>query len=124
MGLRGIGSYSLSARPEQPADGDRLFTREVVELFLELERDPKGYLTYSEKSYRLATLLGLENEWWSSNHVNDRTRVCPWVSPSFVGHAAFHRCRKIREELLAICEERGDLSPPPATEAAEPPTAA
>jgi hypothetical protein len=82
-------------------------TGEVLDLFLELEHRPRDRYRecrrdeeFNTKSQRLAALLNLSSEWWMMQHVNDRSRgPChpPWCS----AHAACHRVREVRKQLLA-----------------------
>lgn len=118
---------------KQRAAKDRrpFFSAQAVELFAELERTPGGHMPYTDASYRLAEMLGLVNEWWSSCHVNDRSRRPCW-SPGHLAYTAFWKVREVREALLAICAQRGEATQPEATggtimppkSPAEPPTAA
>jgi hypothetical protein len=51
-----------------------MFSPEVLQLFVELERIPPSSPRFQAKSERLAELLDLVGEWWTCNHVNDRSR--------------------------------------------------
>ena len=83
------------------------FSGEVLDWFVTLEHGPrdrygelKGTDEFNDKSQRLAALLDLSAEWWMMQHVNDRSREpChpPWCS----AHAAWHRVREVRKQLLA-----------------------
>ena len=74
--------------------------REALALFIELERDPRRAKPFSDDTRRLARLLGLVDEWWRGQHVNDR-RDKPIHPKGYCAHDDFYRCRAVREVLLA-----------------------
>ena len=79
------------------------FSAEAVELFVTLERMPphdRDSAEFRDKSKRLAALLGLTSEWWTCNHVHDRSRT-PCHPPWCVAHGDWHHCRTVRQMLLA-----------------------
>jgi hypothetical protein len=80
-----------------------VFTAEVLELFLELERRPDSY--HSEDARRLAVQLGLVGERLKACHVNDRSRSSGYP-PGHLTDIAFQRVREVRKALLAVCAER------------------
>lgn len=85
-------------------------TPEVLELFLELEgvsdRNPK----FKAGSRRLANLLGLNDAWWSGQHVNDAS-VGPCHPPEYIAHDDWHRVRRVRIALLAAAGSQQQRSP-------------
>jgi hypothetical protein len=117
MGLRGIGSFPLSARGSDPdptpaPETERgFFTVEMLELFAELEhaqQNPRTDPTLQDKSRRLASLLGLLSEWTRSVcHVNDGSSSSDYP-PGHLTDLAFQRVRAVREQLLAACAEQAD----------------
>jgi hypothetical protein len=57
------------------------FSAEALALFVELER--KRTRAFSDGSRELARMLGLTSEWWTGNHLNDRSAgPChpPWCA--------------------------------------------
>src|SRR5262249_41837646 len=78
--------------------------REALALFLELERAPLRAKPYSDDTRRLAQLLGLMDEWWRGQHVNDRSER-PCHRPHLVAHGDWHRCRAVREVLLEMARK-------------------
>jgi hypothetical protein len=84
-----------------------LFSAEALVLFVELERMPRhsrDSQEFKDKSKRLAGLLGLTSEWWTINHVHDRSRA-PRHPPWCVAYTDWHRVRRVREALLAAGAE-------------------
>jgi hypothetical protein len=79
-------------RPRQ-----RKFSPEVLALFVELERLPRNSPKFKERSQRLASLLGLTDEWWTGCHVSDRSVTPPIPA---LAAAAWATCRAVREALL------------------------
>jgi hypothetical protein len=79
------------------------FSGEVLALFVELER--KRTQAFTDGSRELARRLGLTAEWWTGNHVNDRSAE-PCHPPSCVAHQDWFRCRGVRNELLAAVRKR------------------
>jgi hypothetical protein len=83
-------------------------TPEALALFLELEgmsdRNPK----FKAGSRRLANLLGLNDEWWTCQHVNDASDG-PCHPPGCIAHDDWHRVRRVRNALLAAAA--GDPAP-------------
>ena len=100
------------------------FSAEAIALFAELERSPDGWRPYTDESYRLAVMLNLVTEWWSSYHVNDAS-THPTHSPGFVAYDAFFTTREVRAALLTICAagELEAVRDPEAEGTAEPPAA-
>jgi hypothetical protein len=80
-------------------------TPEAIALFLEIERIPKQRRAFSDGSRRLARLLGLVPEWWTGNHVNDRSAQ-PYHRPEYAAYQDWHRCRAVREALLEAAGKR------------------
>jgi hypothetical protein len=83
-----------------------LFSPEIIALFVELEAVPgrqRDRQEWQAESKRLAGLLGLSSEWWSMNHVNDRS-ARPCHPPGYYAHNAFYRCRVVRQALLEATE--------------------
>jgi hypothetical protein len=76
------------------------FSREVLELFVELEALPRGSQRFKVGSKRLADLLGLMDAWWAMQHVNDRS-AGPCHPPYKTAFADWHTCREMRLALLA-----------------------
>jgi hypothetical protein len=81
-----------------------LFSAEVLALFAELEHMP-GDQAFTDGSRRLAQLLGLTDEWWTGNHVNDRSRK-PCHPPWCQAHTDWHKVRAVRAALLAAVGQR------------------
>jgi hypothetical protein len=77
----------------------------VLELFLELERIPRGNPQFNDKSRRLARLLNLTAEWWSMCHVNDRSEKPCWP-PGYIACQDWQTCRRMRLALLECNAER------------------
>jgi hypothetical protein len=48
------------------------FSPKIVALFAEIER-LRGNQAFTDRSRELARLLGLTEQWWTGNHVNDRS---------------------------------------------------
>jgi hypothetical protein len=74
----------------------------VVALFAELEAVPRRdreSQDYRDKTRQLARSLGLMPEWWTGNHVNDRSRA-PCHPPEYLAHHDWHVVRGMRERLL------------------------
>ena len=110
-------------KDRRPGFSRPFFSTEAVELFEELERTPGGHLPYSDDSHRLASMLGLVDEWWASCHVNDRSSQSGYPRGHFTD-MAFWKVREVRKALLAICAERAgepkaEAAPTPATEPAQ-----
>jgi hypothetical protein len=76
------------------------FSAEALALFVELERTPKGSQRFKDGSRDLARMLGLIDEWWSGQHVSDRSRE-PCHPPWCVAFDDWHTCRDVRRQLLA-----------------------
>jgi hypothetical protein len=76
------------------------FSPEILSLFIELEGMSQGTKAFKEGSHRLAQLLDLVDEWWTCNHVHDRSAE-PCHSPQYISHKHWHRCRAVRQQLLA-----------------------
>jgi hypothetical protein len=83
-----------------------LFSPELVALFIELEAVParqRDRQEWQAESKRLAGLLGLSSEWWSTNHVNDRMARPCWPREHYA-YNAFYRCRVVGQALLEATE--------------------
>jgi hypothetical protein len=79
--------------------------REAVALFVRLEgMTPQCGRDFERGSHQLARELGLVPEWWTGNHVNDRSRG-PCHPPHCVAHGDWHTCREVREALLASANQ-------------------
>jgi hypothetical protein len=104
-----IPEVVVPVKQRPPKDRKIAFSREVLDLFRELEvvgerrirHDP-----YTEKSRRLANLLGLSDAWWSMQHVNDKSDG-PCHPPGVCAHNDFFRCRAVRKLLLQAAAESG-----------------
>jgi len=77
----------------------QLITAEVITLFLELEQSPRRAKPFTEDTRKLARLLGLVPQWWTGNHVNDRSDK-PIYPEGYVAHVDWLHCRAVREQLL------------------------
>jgi hypothetical protein len=51
-------------------------------------------------------LLDLVPQWWTCNSVLDRRDGATYTSPEYIAHHDWHRCRKVRLDLLAALEAR------------------
>ena len=60
-------------------------TPEALALFIELECLPQDSEAFKEGSRRLARMLGLISEWWTCNHVHDRSRK-PCHPVGYIAH--------------------------------------
>jgi hypothetical protein len=93
--------------------GRRLtFSGEVLALFAALECEPKrrqNNREFQDKSKSLAQLLDLNAEWWTMNHVHDRSRG-PCHPPWCVAHHDWHKVRAVREMLLEAATKAGLLT--------------
>jgi len=83
-----------AAKERRPA-----FPAEALTLFVELER--KRAQAFTDDTREPARMLGLVSEWWTGNHVNDRSAE-PSRPPSYVAHHDWHRCREVRKALLEV----------------------
>jgi hypothetical protein len=92
-----------TAKGRQPS-----FTPDALALFVELER--KRTRAFSDGSRELARMLGLVSEWWTGNHVNDRSAE-PCHPPWCVAYENWFRCRQMREALLAAAEGSARSAP-------------
>jgi hypothetical protein len=106
------------SRPRVPS-----LTPEIIALFTELENaprpTPRGWRKtqeFTRKSQRLASLLGLSDEWWMMLHVE--TANAPRPHPTLAAHALWPRVQAIRAALLEALRTREAR---PAEEAAEHP---
>jgi hypothetical protein len=97
----------------------RSFSAEALALFIELERTPQHSRKFKDGSRELARLLGLTAEWWTMNHVNDRSRA-PCHPPGYIAREDWIKVRAVREALLAAArledtghrQRRGHASAP------------
>jgi hypothetical protein len=76
------------------------FSPEALSLFLELEGMPQHSRAFKDGSRQLAQHLNLVDEWWTGQHVNDRSAE-PCHPPEYIAHENWHRCRAVRVALLA-----------------------
>jgi hypothetical protein len=78
--------------------------REALALFLEIERgDPQRAKPFSDDTRKLAKLLGLTAEWWTGQSPCDRSDK-PVHPKGYVAHDDWHRCRAVRNALLATAK--------------------
>jgi hypothetical protein len=89
-----------TAKTRRPA-----FAPETIALFVELEHMKRTSPQFEERSRALAERLGLMDEYFMRQNVGDRSAVPP--QPSLCAHQAWHRCRAVREQLLAAAREAG-----------------
>jgi hypothetical protein len=92
--------------------GRRPFGDEVITLFKRLAGMPPSARKgpeWKEQSQRLAELLGLENEWWAMNHVEDEPSGFPPAEDNTFQHAAYWRVAEAREQLLQAIVERARI---------------
>jgi len=83
-------------------------TDPVLDLFAQLDRVPasrRHSQEFKDRSYRLADMLGLTDEWWHMNSVLD-TCVEPCHPPHCASFTDWHTCRALRLELLAALKAR------------------
>ena len=76
------------------------FSGEVLSLFLELERMPQRGQAFEDGSHRLARALGLVDQWWAGNHVND-CGPGPCHPSGYIAQAGWYEVRRVRKALLA-----------------------
>ena len=79
------------------------FSAEALALFVRLERMSERSRDFEEGSRELAHMLRLTAEWWTRNHVNDRSQG-PCYAPEYAAHRDWYTCREVREALLAAVE--------------------
>jgi hypothetical protein len=79
---------------------------EALALFVELETTPQPPPRFGDRSCQLAEQLNLVDEWIACQSVLDRSET-PCYPPEMGAYAMWHRCREVREQLLAAAEERG-----------------
>jgi hypothetical protein len=79
------------------------FTTEIVALFVEIER-LRGNQAFTDRSHDLARMLGLTEQWWTGNHVNDRS-AGPIRTEEYSANEHWRQCRRVREELLAAVKQ-------------------
>jgi hypothetical protein len=74
------------------------FSAEVIDLFVELERVKPSRRFADPRTKQLAALLGLMDQFWSVNFVNDI------AGPPIPAGAREHwiRCRAVRAQLLEV----------------------
>jgi hypothetical protein len=70
----------------------------VLRLFSELERVRPRDRFHDPRTMRLATILGLTDEFWTVNYVNDIEGPCH--PPGYVANEDWATCRRVREQLL------------------------
>jgi len=105
------------SRPRVPS-----LTPEIIALFAELENAPRSTRRhwrkteeYTRKSQRLASLLGLSDEWWMVLRVENANDLRP--HRTLAAHELWPHVRAVRKQLLAALAARIQ----PAEEAAEHP---
>ena len=81
------------------------FTPETLALFLKLEGMSERSQDFEEGSRELARMLGLTDQWWTRQHVNDRSEG-PCHPPWCVAHEDWYTCREVREALLTAASTR------------------
>jgi len=75
-------------------------------VFAEIERrGDRRSRAYTEKTRQLARLLNLVPQWWTMNHVNDRSAK-PCHPEGHVSRDDFWACRRTHEALLAALTEQ------------------
>jgi hypothetical protein len=73
------------------------FSQEAIELFAELDAQPKPA---DAAVHRLARLLGLVPQYWTVNSPLDKSSA-PVHPHGYQAHSDWVRCRQVRNELLA-----------------------
>jgi hypothetical protein len=82
------------------------FSAEAIALFERLERMPgQDSQAFEDGSHQLARLLNLVPEFWTGNHVNDRSDG-PCHPPGYISREDWFCCRAVRRQLLAAVAER------------------
>jgi hypothetical protein len=81
------------------------FDDETLELFVRLEATPRDRRGFRDGDRQLARRLGLMTEWWGGQSVLDRSDE-PCHPPSCCAFGEWHRCRSVREALLAAVANR------------------
>jgi hypothetical protein len=76
------------------------FSPEVLTLFVRLERMSQSSRKFKDGSRELAHMLGLVDEWWTCQHVNDRSSE-PCHPPGYIAYDDWFTCREYRTALLA-----------------------
>lgn len=79
------------------------FSSEALQLFAGLEGTPRAK-AFGAETHRLANLLGLTEEWWTGNHVNDASSA-PLYPPGYQSFVDWLHCRAVRGQLLAALKE-------------------
>jgi hypothetical protein len=91
------------------------FSREVLDLFLDLEAVPRRERWESDEwkdgSKRLAGLLGLSTEWWRMTNVHDTGPAPPRDLAGF-DYRDWRTCCEVRLALLAAVMEAGPIDQP------------
>jgi hypothetical protein len=95
-----IGEAAVPVKVRAAKDRRPQFSRETLELFLELEASPQNCQRFKDGSRRLAHLLGLTSQWWTMNHVHRRD-ARPCHPPHMIAHRDWHTCREMRLALSA-----------------------
>jgi hypothetical protein len=80
-------------------------TEEALTFFAECEKRPRRDENFTDRSRELARMLDLNGEWWAACTPLNRSKE-PTASPGYYAHDAWHRCRAIRNEMLAMLKER------------------
>jgi hypothetical protein len=78
------------------------FSPEALALFVVLEQTPKGSRKFKDGARELARMLDLTDEFWTGNHVSDRSRA-PCHPDGYLAYHDWFRCRRVRDALLAAC---------------------
>jgi hypothetical protein len=89
------------------------FSAEALALFVELEDMPRTD-EFKIKGARLAELLGLTDEWWTCNHVHDRSTE-PCYPPGYPAREDWFRVHDVRRMLLAATGLSAQRKKRPAT---------
>jgi len=93
----------VPAKFRSPKDRRPVFSATALELFRQLEAEPKGRRNgplFQAKARQLARELNLAREWWTGCSVLDRSSGPIHASPEYAEHHDWHRCRAVREQLL------------------------
>jgi hypothetical protein len=75
------------------------FSAETLEQFVRLERTPRRSQEFKDGSRVLARQLGLIDQWWTGNDVNDRGPPCH--PDGYIANVHWAEVREVRKALLA-----------------------
>jgi hypothetical protein len=81
------------------------FALEAVALFVRLESLSPHSQEFKQGSRQLARMLNLTAEWWTCNHVNDRSEG-PCHPPGYIAYSDWHTCREVRKALLEAVSDK------------------